>query len=268
MLSLDAYKLKWMAIIAMLLNHMAIAWWVIMPMWLKIPFIAVGGIVFPIMAYFVVEGYKHTSNFKKYITRILIFAVIAQPALLVALVIPMISSNVWDYVTVQNALSNLNIMFSIALSLIVLKLYDSIKSRVLFWLLYLLVIVPIATLFFEWLFFGTTMVLMYYIIKNEKARRIIPAIFAGVCWFGMIMLMRMAAPETVYNGTIFPLMYNPTYLLLAPTFALGCLAAVPLLLGYNSERGKRMKWLFYVFYPAHVFFLAAVALVFGLLPSL
>ena len=267
MLKFDAYRLKWMAIIAMILNHMAIAWWAIMPMGLKIPFITVGGIVFPIMAYFVAEGYKHTSDFRKYITRILIFAVIAQPAYLVALIIPMMSSNAWDDITIQNALGNLNIMFSIALSLIVLKLYDKIKSRVLFWLLYVLVITPIATLFFEWFFFGTTMVLLYYIIKNEKARRMIPPIFVGLCWFGMIMLMRMVAPDGAYNENIFPLMYNSTYLLLAPTFALGCIAAIPLLLGYNGERGKRMKWLFYTFYPTHLFLLAVVALFFGLLPT-
>ena len=68
--NLDAYKLKWIAIIAMALNHMVIAWWAAIPLWLAFPMYAVGGVTFPIMGYFVVEGYKHTSNFKKYILRL------------------------------------------------------------------------------------------------------------------------------------------------------------------------------------------------------
>ncbi|MBR5468834.1 MAG: hypothetical protein IKU80_06335, partial [Firmicutes bacterium] len=39
----------------------------------------IGRISFPIYAYGIAQGVKHTSNFKKYITRILIAAVIAQP---------------------------------------------------------------------------------------------------------------------------------------------------------------------------------------------
>jgi len=71
MLSLEAYKLKWIAIIGMPLNHMVFALWEILPMWLKFPLFAAGGVTFPIMAYFVVEGYRHTSNLKRYLSALL-----------------------------------------------------------------------------------------------------------------------------------------------------------------------------------------------------
>ena len=56
MLSLDAYKLKWIAIIGMVLNHIVIAWWDIVPVGLAVPMYAAGGLTFPILSYFVVEG--------------------------------------------------------------------------------------------------------------------------------------------------------------------------------------------------------------------
>lgn len=36
------------------------------------------------------------------------------------------------------------------------------------------------------------------------------------------------------------------------------LAAIPLLV-YNGEKGKGVKWFFYVFYPSHMFLLYIVA---------
>ncbi|MCL1787473.1 MAG: hypothetical protein FWG38_05765 [Defluviitaleaceae bacterium] len=57
MKTLDAYKLKWVAVIGMILNHVVITWWEIIPALLRIPLYAAGGLTFPIMGYFVVEGY-------------------------------------------------------------------------------------------------------------------------------------------------------------------------------------------------------------------
>ena len=71
--NLDAYKLKWIAIIGMILNHVAIALREVVPFGLQFPLYAVGGLTFPIMAFFVVEGYRHTSNLKRYMLRIFIF---------------------------------------------------------------------------------------------------------------------------------------------------------------------------------------------------
>jgi len=71
--NLDAYKLKWIAIIGMVLSHMVYAWQDIMPLWLMIPLMATGGLTYPIMGYFVIEGYKHTSDVKKYLLRLFVF---------------------------------------------------------------------------------------------------------------------------------------------------------------------------------------------------
>ena len=37
-----------------------------------------GGLTFPIMAFLLVEGYRHTSNVARYARRLLVFALVAQ----------------------------------------------------------------------------------------------------------------------------------------------------------------------------------------------
>jgi len=254
MLKLNAYQLKWVAITGMLLSHMLIAWWDIIPAFLRFPMYISGGFTFPIMAYFVAEGYKHTSNLKRYISRILIVGLIAMPLHIVALSIPFGGGFPMFYPW-------FNIMFSIATGLMVLKMYDSMKSKVLFWLLYIIVIVPLSLLILEWYFIGVTMILMNHIIKNEKVRRVAPPIFAGVCMSGIALMSSDmgAIVSGLPEGMVFFLI-RPEFVALQTAFGLGCIIAGLLLFGYNGERGAKSKWLFYIFYPAHFVLLGAVGL--------
>ena len=244
-MKLDAYKLKWIAIIAMILNHMVIAWWAIIPINLAYPMYAIGGLTFPIMAFFVVEGYKHTSSLKRYLQRILIVGLIALPFHVLTLGFAFFPS--------------LNIMFTIALSICVLAVYDRIESKPAFWALYVIFIIPV-TMIFEWSFFGVTMLLLFYVIKHEKARRIIPPIVAVLLSGASSLIYLIPGMEMPQWG----LMGDPAFSSVNATFALGILFAPVLLLMYNGERGKQMKWLFYAFYPLHLAVLAVVALALGL----
>ena len=252
MKNLDAYKLKWIAIIGMILNHVVIAGWDIIPLWLRFPLYAAGGLTFPIMGYFVVEGYKHTSNLNRYILRLLVFGLLAMPFHILAIGVPLGGGNPALYPW-------LNIMFSIVLSLLVLVMYDKLKIRAIFWFIFILFLVPISLLFFEWYFIGITVVLLFHIIRNETARRIVPPIVAGVLWLGLSLLSG-AMPEV--EGA-YGLITDANFYTVMPVFGIGCVAAAVLLKNYNEERGKQMKWLFYILYPLHLALLAGVALVFG-----
>ena len=248
MLSFDAFKLKWIAIVGMILNHAVIAWWDIIPVGLALPMYAAGGLTFPIMAYFVVEGYRHTSNLKKYILRLAIFGAISIP-----------------FHALTFGFLGLNIMFTIILGIVSLLLYDKIKSRPLFWVLFiiiaLLTVFPIA---FDWGLIGVIVVLLTHIIRNEKARRIVPAIVAGVFMllFTLIALQAMGDLYPQYEIMGMP-GYDRTLILVSAIFVVGCFAAAFLLSKFNGERGKRMKWLFYSFYPLHLAVLGIVALIMG-----
>ena len=242
----DAFQLKWIAIASMIVNHMVIAWWAIIPTGLAFPMFAVGGLTFPIMAFFVVEGYKHTSSLKRYVLRILLVGAIALP---------------FHFLTLGLALApTLNIMFTIALSLGVLAMYDKLKSRVVFWFIYVLLVIPVSFVF-EWSYPGVTMVLLFYIIKNEKARRICPPI-AALLLSGVLSLFFMI--PGVEMPEMEGIMADPEFIAVNATFMIGILLAPVLLIRYSGERGRKMKWVFYVFYPAHLAVLAIVALLLGL----
>ncbi|MCL2420928.1 MAG: conjugal transfer protein TraX [Defluviitaleaceae bacterium] len=257
-LSLDAYALKWIAVIGMIANHVAIAWHTILPLWLLLPLYAAGGLTYVIMAYFIVEGYRYTSNFKKYISRLLIFGLIAQafhPMVLGSTA--MIPGTIF-----------LNILFNIALALVVLLLYDKIKIRFLFWLLF--IVACVISFFMDLFFMGPLLPLLYYAIKKESKRRTLPGIIAGLVWgiFGLFTLMGMAAMMAKYPVEYvlenMGVGFGMEMVYAMPTFAIGCFLGAVLIRNYNGERGKPAKWLFYVAYPVHLAVIAAISLGLGL----
>jgi len=261
-LSLDAYTLKWIAVIAMVMNHIAIAWHPILPFWALLPLYGVGGLTYTIMAFFVVEGYRYTSNLKKYLSRLLIFGLIAQAFHPMVLGATAIFPGIF-----------LNILFTIILSLIVLLMHDKIKIRILFWLLF--IIACIISLFMDLLIVGILVPLLYYTIKKESLRRTLPGIISGVIWgligalstFGVMSLMALQntpGMEQEAQYMLENLGFAVELALVMPTFAIGCFLGAILIRNYNGDRGKSAKWLFYVAYPLHLAIIAGISLALGL----
>jgi len=241
---LNAFQLKTLAIIGMVLNHMVLAWWPIMPTWLAVPFYAAGGLTFPILAFFVVEGYKHTSNLKRYMLRILVFGIIAaafHPFVFEAII--------------------LNIMFTILVGLICLVMYDRMKNRVLFWILF--VIICLLTSFpvpFDWGTVGIIMILLFHTMRNEKVRRIIPVVIGGTVMFFGSLIGVLAAWFLQFIDLPEAESADLTLMLVSLSFIIGCAFAALFLINYSGERGRSMKWLFYIVYPLHLAILGGIAL--------
>ena len=256
--NLDAYKLKWLAVIGMILNHMVIGWWEAIPLWFAVPMYMAGGITFPIMGYLAVEGYKYTRNLRKYLYRLFGVGVIAM------LFHPLVMR-----------VFMLNIMFTLVVGLLAIVLYDTIKSKPLFWslfvLLCLLTAVPIV---FDWAVIGVVMMLMCHIIKNEKRKVIMPVVVGSVLMLAMTSLavwsmhfikntpeLAPYAEEIVYAATFG---HGMIFIYMTYTFVVGMLLSIWLLLKYNGQRGKKSgKALFYVIYPLHLAIIGGVALLAG-----
>ncbi|MCL2195730.1 MAG: conjugal transfer protein TraX [Oscillospiraceae bacterium] len=224
----NAFQLKWIAIVGMVLNHISIAFDGVIPHWIDVPIFAAGGLTFPIMAYFAVEGYRHTRSLEQYTGRLALFGAIAIP--FHALVF-----SGWG----------LNIMFTIIVGLFCLWLHDKMaKMRWQFWVLFagLMGLMSWQPVHFDWSVIGVLMIVLAHVIPHETARRVAPPLIAAGAW-----LLPMMSDFDLASVSIFTLV-----------FALGCVVAAGLLYLYNGERGKRMKWAFYIAYPAH---LAAIGLV-------
>ncbi|MCL2592048.1 MAG: conjugal transfer protein TraX, partial [Defluviitaleaceae bacterium] len=221
---------KIIAIVCMFSNHMANALFPVFPRWMQIMFFAIGGFTFPIMAFFIVEGYKHTSNIKKYLLRVFLAGVAAQ--------IPF---------TLIFGNYTLNVMFTIFLGIVTLLLYDKIKNKVVFGVIFVLTLVLQYFVSFDWGIAASIVILLYQIIKNENWRKIIPPIFAGI----MVILLALR------GGGLSNIHIN--FVILAGPYILCCFLSAILLLCYNGERGRKSKYLFYAFYPVHLAILAGIA---------
>lgn len=244
-MSLDAHKLKWIAIVGMITNHGVFALREVIPFALQFPLYALGGLTFPIMAFFVVEGYKHTKSLGRYIGRLAIFGLLAQIPYMLAL-----------------RLMQLNIMFTIILGLLLLLAYDKIKSRVLFGLVF--VVVLLVSLVFDWAVVGVLTIFLYRAIKNEGRRRTLPGIVAGLFMLGNSLMLILTYDNPAMRAQLANMGMDFNFVLVGTSFIVGCFAAAFLVRGYNGERGKRIKWAFYLAYPLHLAVLAAIALALGL----
>ena len=254
---INAFWLKIIAITGMIMQHTALALAEITPYWLQWPLNAAGGLTFPIMAFLLVEGFRHTSNMTKYIIRLLIFGLISQVPFMF-----MFQTNF-----------QLNIMFTLLLGILILKLYDRIQKRDLFWLAF--IGITIVSLAFNWGIFGPILVLMYRVIKSEKKRRTLPSFISGITQLimGLLALGIFALISAPFFTEIIakvPELAELTELFSTAgaipvmiAFPLGMLAAIPLIRAYNGERGRSMKYLFYTAYPLHLAILAVIAIVLG-----
>jgi len=255
--SYNAYTLKMIAIIGMMMQHTVLVIGSVIPTPLHFPLQFAGGFTFPIMAFLLVEGYKHTSNVKKYLMRIFIFALVSQPF------------HMWAFATEatqESGIFGINIMFTLFLGLLLLVMYDHMTRRGLFWFLF--AIITLATVLFDWGIVGPVMILLYHVVKSEKLRRTIPPALGG--WYsimfafviGMIVgIMVELDPSLAYK---FADILGDEGVSAAQGFAgmlfpVGMIASIPLIRGYNGERGRSMKYLFYAFYPLHLLVLALLS---------
>ena len=255
-LSLDAFTLKLIALISMGVHHTVMVLWKVFPIWVHLPMYVIRGVTFPIMAFFLVEGFRRTSNLKKYMIRLLIFAAIAQIPYMIALGLP-----------------TLNIIFSILIGLICLALYDKLyvneRRYVLFTAIFFAILL-VSAMITEGGFFGIILIFLYHIIGDEKRRRTLPLVFWGailvvssvftrVSYYLIPEMEEMEALVGVQGVTGLELMLAPYFVFPVAPFIL-----IPLLRSYNGQLGRRAKYLFYAFYPVHFAILAIIALALGL----
>ncbi|MGX7149086.1 TraX family protein [Enterococcus ureasiticus] len=234
---LDAFHLKVIAIVAMLLNHIGSGFRLFEysdQLFFFTEFI--GKLTFPIMAYLLVEGFHYTRNIKKYAARLAFFWIISiYPFHLLH------SSNTPFSPT---ELVN-NIFFTLLMGLILITLYGKTKNIILHILL--VIAFSFATILSDWNLLGVLMIFGFYRIQNADLKKIVPPVYTVLIFLSLMVIVYLVAPGSV-----------PWYELIAP---LGILGTIPLLLNYNGQRGYSpnwVKWGFYLFYPLHMIVLILI----------
>ena len=235
---LNGNALKVIAIIAMTIDHLA--WMGIYeynqaetPM--QIFLHCIGRITAPIMFFFVAEGYHHTKNYWKYLSRMAMLAVVSHFAFCYFAY--------QSFNPLQNELFNAtSIAWPLMCGLIFLKVWDEEKINIPLKLL-ITIIGCILTITSDWSCAAPLAILT--IGRNR-----------GKFYKQMLWLMAII---TLY-AIAFYIFKNHTYGIVH----MACWFSVPLLAIYNGQRGK-LKWLgkfFYFYYPIHLIIIGLITHIF------
>lgn len=240
-------QLKILAAAAMLLDHIALAF---LPQTGAAYFMLrfFGRITGPVMAYFVAEGYRYTSNVKRYALRLFAFSLVAWPAFCFfetgRLPVQLLAGHgVPDgWLGCNPAVSDLtlaiyphfSVLHTLLLGLLAVWLWD--KGRCARWCRALGVIaLCVLALPGDWSFYNVLFVLLFFIKRDSPNETSL----AFSLLAAMMILTNTASWYDLYRLGMF----------LVPPLIQFC---------YNGLPGRRTaigRWGFYTFYPAHLFLL-------------
>ena len=182
---LSSFYLKIIAVVTMLVDHIGMVFFSGEVAWR-----IVGRISFPIYCFLLVEGFYHTSNIKKYIRRLLIFAAVSE--------IPfdmIISGKVVDF-------AHQNVMFTLLIGLITIygiqvTWNPMVKSAILVAGALISVI-----MFTDYSAYGVVLIYMFY---NYRDRRVVTYVALVAMSFAMNNIQGAASlaviPLLLYNGS-------------------------------------------------------------------
>ncbi len=227
---LNSNAIKIIAMIFMLADHM---WATIIPgnLWLT----NVGRLAFPLFAFLIVEGFEHTSNFKKYAQRLFVFGLISE------IPFDLMSSGVKFFPFHQN------VMFTLLLGLLCINEIDKFKKNKnvkvgVKALLKILVYLFIGLVgFVDYGITGILTIIALYVFRNFK--------FA---WLGQLISMILLHIVFFKDQSIILNIFGYEYFMPLQAFSV---LALPIMWMYNGEKGKKSKVLqygFYAFYPVHM----------------
>lgn len=227
---MSSFVLKIIAMLSMLCDHLGsgiIGRYTVLNL--------IGRMSFPIFAFQISQSYIHTSNLKKFLIRLLLFACISQLPFML-------------FLSTFSDLFLLNIFFTMLLGVIAMIAYDKIPNKFIGILVVLLICGLGQIVHVDYYAFGVGAIFLFYfftklsmqenITKNKK-------VFYRVCMCLLFIILVILKY----------LEYFIEYPLLIDKFAkLAIFTCLPLvfILQYNGKEGPKMKYLFYVFYPLHL----------------
>lgn len=255
---MNSFRLKLLAITAMFIDHFGVIF--INPSenyWLFFACRAIGRLAFPIFVFLIVEGFYHTSNVKKYLTRLGVFALISEIPFDFAFYKKNFGVTIFEDIhkastehtgykmIFDQLISYQNVFFTLFLGLLLITLmnmvenkfhknvYDYAVANSIDGALTLILCAIAYVLRTDYSIAGILMMVSYYLFRESKA-------IMAVCT-AVIM-------GSMYCDWGFFFRTNNPYLLIS---LLSVLAIIPISL-YNGKKGKNVKYLFYIFYPAHL----------------
>ena len=224
--NLDTDFIKIIAVVSMTIDHIGGAFFPQYP-----AFRWIGRIAFPLFCYCLTVGMMYTGDIKKYLLRLGAFAVISQPFWILAFNSDDIIGNI----------SNLNIFFTLIVSLLGACGFKERK-----WWLFILALILLNVINFDYAMTGLILILIFYLCRNKP-------------WLGAAVYTLTYLPAL--NGN----MADPLALKIgghAIGFEIFALLALPFIYIQTNSGLKIPKWFFYIYYPAHLFAIYLIGILF------
>ena len=233
-----SFMLHVLAMVLMLCDH---AWATVLSRYDWLTWI--GRIAFPIFAFLIVEGFHHTKSRKKYLLRMLLFALISE--------IPfnlMYGDRVF-YPYHQNVLWTFLIaLLGLCAVEAVRKKGKKILAALTFAGVFLLGFLLGMITMVDYYGFGVMTVLLFYLFRGRRWWHFLGQ-FIGLYWINLELL----------GGLYVPVMIGGREIQIVQQ-GMAMLALIPIWL-YKGEQGpynKTIKAIYYWFYPAHILILAMI----------
>ena len=233
-LETTSFSLHIMAMVFMLCDHL---WGTIVPGadWLT----CIGRLTFPIYAFMIVEGYFHTKNLRKYVKRLLLFAILSEIPFNLAM-----GSRLF-YPIHQNVLWS----FLIAIGLI--HWNEKVKSKQL-WKRILVGIASVCIAyiggiitFVDFYNAGILTVLAFYYFKGRK----------WWCYLGQLVFLWYINFELLGGYSYEVMLFGETHFIARQGIAVLSLIPIWLYKGRQGYHSKALQYFYYAFYPLHLLIL-------------
>lgn len=241
-IELTSTSLHIMAMFFMLLDHL---WATIIPGndWLT----CIGRLAFPIFAFMIVEGYFHTKNLKKYILRMLIFAIISE--------IPfnlMVGGGVFYPI-------HQNVLWTFLIGMCGIWINEWARKRGKIWLRIFMAVCTVSLgaligllTMVDYYHVGVLTMFVFYFFRHKK----------WWCYVGQLLCLMYLNFEMLggfgYEITIF----GRNMFLTQQGIAVLALIPIWLYRGKQGYYNKVIKYIYYGFYPAHLFLLWLIGRIF------
>lgn len=244
-------QIKLIAVIAMTIDHIA----AILP-FIDFPLFGlvrmstlmhfIGRMAFPIFVYGIAQGCVYTHNWKKYLGRLLAFALISEIPYRIA----------FGYEV--SSIGFYNIFFTLfagAASCFIIHLCKEHRMIAVSIAPIVLILLATEILGTEYGAIGTLSIIFSYLLIHKKSLVLVELGFIFVLYYIV---------TASFSGFSFSGFCYPQFNWMLPGIsiwpyvrnALGALIGVLLLLFYNGKKGNdRLKWFFYTYYPIHLLLL-------------
>lgn len=205
----------------------------------------IGRIAFPIFAFMIVEGYFHTHNLKKYLGRLLFWAVISE----IPFNLMYSGSLIYPF--------HQNVLWTLLIGLLLISGIEKVKQKekpvltiVVFAASAIAGYIVGLLLMVDYFGCGVWTVLLFYLFRKRKWWCFLGQL-VGMIWINAKLLGGQLIPLEIFGQEIF-----------ISEQSLACLALIPIWL-YKGRQGPHntiIRIAFYAFYPVHMLTLSLAVL--------